>query len=48
MKNFERQRREQLLCLVGSTYSDRLWCLMELFTFVRVGGRRDDIDVQQA
>ena len=34
---------QQLVCLAGPTYTERLWCAMELFTFVRMGGRREDI-----
>ena len=35
-----------LLVLVGPTYSARLWCVMELFIFLRMGGQHDDIDVR--
>ena len=24
--------------LLGPTYCDRLWCVMEIFTFLRMGG----------
>ena len=34
-----------LLVLVGATYSTRLWCLMELFTFIQMGGERERITV---
>ena len=27
----------------GGTYTSRLWCLMEIFTFVRFNGSPDDI-----
>ena len=36
---------KQLLVLAGETYASRLWCVMELFIFVRMGGNRDDIKV---
>jgi hypothetical protein len=32
-----------LLCLVGQTYPTRLWCVMEVFTFVKMGGQRDQL-----
>jgi len=35
----------ELLALVGDTYGKRLWCVMELFTFVRMGGEFDRIAV---
>ena len=35
-----------LLVLVGPTYSTRLWCVMELFVFLRMGGQHDDIAVR--
>ena len=35
-----------LLVLAGSTYSSRLWCVMELFVFVRMGGSRDQIAIK--
>ena len=35
-----------LLVLVGPTYSSRLWCVMELFVFIRMGGQHDDIAVR--
>lgn len=35
-----------LLVLAGPTYSSRLWCVMELFVFLRMGGARDDIAVR--
>ena len=37
---------KQLLVLAGLTYSSRLWCAMELFVFVRMGGQRSDIVVK--
>ena len=37
---------QQLLVLAGPTYTTRLWCVMELFVFVRMGGQRDAIVVQ--
>lgn len=35
----------QLLVLAGSTYCTRLWCLMELFTFVKMGGSAENVTV---
>jgi hypothetical protein len=29
---------KQLLVLAGPTYASRLWCVMEIFVFVRMGG----------
>ena len=36
----------KLLCLVGPSYTSRLWCVMELFVFVRMHGKREDIVVR--
>jgi hypothetical protein len=33
----------QLVVLAGPTYTSRLWCVMELFVFVRMGGQKSDI-----
>eukprot|EP00746_Dinoflagellata_sp_MGD_P147978 gnl/MRDRNA2_/MRDRNA2_80263_c1_seq1.p1 gnl/MRDRNA2_/MRDRNA2_80263_c1~~gnl/MRDRNA2_/MRDRNA2_80263_c1_seq1.p1 ORF type:complete len:270 (-),score=38.57 gnl/MRDRNA2_/MRDRNA2_80263_c1_seq1:451-1185(-) len=33
----------ELLILAGSTYTSRLWCVMELFIFLRMGGSIDRI-----
>ena len=33
----------KLLIVAGPTYSSRLWCLMEIFTFVRFNGDSRDI-----
>ena len=33
----------KLLIVAGGTYTSRLWCLMEIFTFVRFNGSPDDI-----
>lgn len=33
-----------LLVLCGTSYLSRLWCIMELFTFVHMGGNSDDIE----
>ncbi|CAE7830117.1 unnamed protein product [Symbiodinium sp. CCMP2592] len=35
---------ETLLLLCGTTYLSRLWCILELFTFVHMGGKPCDID----
>ena len=37
---------QQLLVLAGGTYTSRLWCVMELFVFVRMGGNHGDIDLR--
>ena len=34
---------KNLLVLNGPSYSSRLWCVMELFTFLKMGGSRDRI-----
>ena len=36
---------KELLCLAGATYHTRLWCVMELFTFVQMGGDRAALSV---
>jgi hypothetical protein len=35
----------RLLCLCGESYLSRLWCLVELFVFVEIGGTVNDIEV---
>eukprot|EP00443_Scrippsiella_acuminata_P113341 CAMPEP_0115757900 /NCGR_PEP_ID=MMETSP0272-20121206/98660_1 /TAXON_ID=71861 /ORGANISM="Scrippsiella trochoidea, Strain CCMP3099" /LENGTH=429 /DNA_ID=CAMNT_0003203425 /DNA_START=99 /DNA_END=1388 /DNA_ORIENTATION=+ len=35
-----------LLVLCGTTYLSRLWCILEIFTFVHVGGKISDIDLK--
>mmetsp|Transcript_8850 Transcript_8850/g.20490 ORF Transcript_8850/g.20490 Transcript_8850/m.20490 type:complete len:509 (-) Transcript_8850:5-1531(-) len=35
---------QTLLILCGTTYLSRLWCILELFTFVHMGGKPCDID----
>ena len=35
-----------LLILAGKTYPSRLWCVVELFVFMRMGGQRDRIVVK--
>ena len=37
---------ESLLVLAGATYPSRLWCIVELFVFLRVGHSRDRIDIR--
>ena len=34
-----------LLCLVGPTYTQRVWCVMEVFTFLRMGGTQEKLQV---
>jgi hypothetical protein len=36
----------RLLVLAGETYPSRLWCAMEIFVFVRMKGKHDEIDVR--
>ena len=35
----------RLVVVAGPTYQDRLWCVIEVFTFLRMGGTLDRIDV---
>ena len=35
----------QLLVLAGPTYCSRLWCVVEIFTFLRSGGAARDIEL---
>ena len=35
----------RLVVVAGPTYQDRLWCVLEVFTFLRMGGTLDRIDV---
>merc|ERR1712224_104963 len=35
----------KMVVLCGVTYLRRLWCVMELFTFVHIGGDEDDIQL---
>ena len=36
---------QQVLVAAGPTYTGRLWCVMELFTFVQMGGARERVTV---
>lgn len=36
---------QQLVALVGPTYTRRLWCVLELFAFLHMGGSVDRIEV---
>ena len=36
---------QKLLLLVGPTYASRLWCVMEIYIFVKMGGERGAMDV---
>ena len=36
---------DRLVVVAGSTYASRLWCVIEIFTFLFMGGSRDRIDV---
>ena len=35
----------KLLILAGSTYTSRIWCVMEIFTFLQVGKSPEDIEI---
>eukprot|EP00443_Scrippsiella_acuminata_P097069 CAMPEP_0115724854 /NCGR_PEP_ID=MMETSP0272-20121206/81001_1 /TAXON_ID=71861 /ORGANISM="Scrippsiella trochoidea, Strain CCMP3099" /LENGTH=530 /DNA_ID=CAMNT_0003168107 /DNA_START=8 /DNA_END=1601 /DNA_ORIENTATION=+ len=35
-----------LLILYGPTYLNRLWCIIEIFTYIMMGGSIEDIDVR--
>ena len=35
----------QLFILCGETYLERLWCMLELFVFIQMGGRVDDVEL---
>ena len=36
---------QKLLVLAGKTYKERLWCVVEVFTFVRMGGALERVEV---
>jgi len=36
-----------MLIIAGPTWSSRLWCCVELFAFVQMGGRHEDITVRR-
>ena len=36
----------QLLVLAGTTYTERLWCTVEMFVYVRMGGRFESMVVR--
>ena len=37
---------QSLLIVAGPTYCSRLWCVMEIFTFLRMGGARERIELR--
>ena len=37
---------KELLVLAGPTYASRLWCVMEIFVFVRMGGKQSNMVVR--
>ena len=37
---------QELVLLIGPTYTTRLWCVMELFVFSRMGGTREDMVIK--
>ena len=38
---------DHLLIVAGSTYVSRLWCVMEVYTFVKMGGASERIALKQ-
>ncbi len=36
---------QTLLIMAGPTYCSRLWCVMEIFTFLFMGGKLDRIEI---
>merc|ERR1711972_1174655 len=36
---------KRLVVLCGPTYLSRLWCVLEIFTFIHMGGRAEDIEL---
>ena len=38
----------KLVVLAGESYTSRLWCVMELFAFVHMGGDLGDVEVLEA
>ena len=38
---------KQLVVLLGPTYTSRLWCVVELFVFLRMGGERERLRVYE-
>ena len=38
----------KLVVLAGESYTSRLWCVMELFAFVHMGGELGDVEVLEA
>ena len=37
----------QMLVLAGKTWASRLWCVMEVFAFLKIGRSRDELRVRQ-
>ena len=37
---------QRLLVLAGKTYTTRMWCIMECFTFILMGGTTEQIEVR--
>jgi hypothetical protein len=38
---------QELVVLAGKTYASRLWCCIELFTFAKMGGAREQVKVYE-
>ena len=36
---------DQLVVIAGPTYTQRLWCIMEIFTFLHMGGDMHSITI---
>ena len=36
---------KQLFIVCGPTYLERLWCVLELFVFIEMGGSIEDVEM---
>ena len=36
---------QTLLIIAGPTYTERLWCMLEVFVFLKMGGKKQNITV---
>ena len=37
---------QRLLVIAGRTYTERLWCIMEIFIFLEMGGAISNVDIK--
>ena len=37
---------QRLLVVAGRTYTERLWCIMEIFIFLEMGGKISNVDIK--